>query len=145
MTDGPALLSARCAYAYHLYGRACDDHDLEALRALAVEDVQFSIAGPVDKHGRGIEAFLDLFRAHDPHVVTRHVINGVLAELDGADIRTHAYFDATVFGTSETRITYGVYRNVLRETGNGTLLIVNQVIQVERRLELPASVEVAPA
>lgn len=144
MTYDPALLSARCAYAYHLYGRACDDNDIEALRALAAEDVQFSITGPVDKHGHGVEAFLDLFRAHDPHVATRHVISGVLAERDGVDIRTHAHFEATVFGASETRITYGMYRNVLRETDDGTLLIVNQVIQVQRRLELPASVEVDP-
>ena len=140
MTD-LAKLSARCAYAYHLYGRACDNNDLAALRALAVADVQFSITGPVDKHGRGIEAFLDLFRAHDPRVATRHVISGVLAEDGSHDIRTHAHFAATVFGASETRITYGVYRNVLRETKDGTLLIVNQVIQVERRLELPAAVE----
>ncbi|MTD55621.1 nuclear transport factor 2 family protein [Amycolatopsis pithecellobii] len=139
-----AFLPARCAYAYHRYGRACDNHDLEALRALAVDDVQFSITGPVVKHGHGIEAFLDLYRAHDPRVATRHVISGVLAEQDGVDIRTHAHFEATVFGASGTRITYGVYRNVLRESGDGTLLIVNHIIQVERRLELPATVAVDP-
>ncbi len=139
-----AQLSARSTLAYTAYGRACDNNDLAALRALACDDVEFRILGPVEKRGRGIEDFLDLFRAHEAGRVIRHVIYGVLAEQQGAEIHTTAHFEATLFGVHETRVTYGEYHNRFREGADGVLLIAQQVIEVQRHLHLPASVPAGP-
>lgn len=139
---GNVELSAKCAHAYTLYGRACDDNDIAALRGLAVEDITFTINGPVVKQGQGIEAFLDLFRAHPAERVIRHEISSVLATRSAAGVSTSAHFAATTYEADKTLVTIGLYRNLLREAEDGTLRIAHQVIDVQRHLTLPASVPV---
>jgi ketosteroid isomerase-like protein len=135
----PVDLSTRCAHVYHLYGRANDAHDIDQLRALATDDVTITITGLVQKHAVGIEAYLDLFRAHDPGERTRHVITSVVAEADGDRIRSRADFRATVFGEPQNRVTYGVYRDVFRQDADGRLLVAHKYIAVQRVLHLPAT------
>jgi hypothetical protein len=136
------LLTVRCAHAYDLYGRACDSHDIDALRSLATEDVELEVQGPRAHTGSGVEAYLALYRAHDTAVATRHVIGGVLVEQREFGICTNAHFQAFTFAATHTRITFGVYRNVYRDI-DGTLLIARLNIDVQRHLDLPASRDVS--
>jgi hypothetical protein len=89
---------------------------------------------------QGVEAFLDVYRAHNALQVPvcKHVVTNVLAEQDGDEIKTHAYFQATFLEEAKTRVIIGVYDDVHVER-DGDLKLAHKKIRVERVLELPAS------
>jgi hypothetical protein len=136
--DDAALLGARSARLYARYARAVDDGDLEALRALVTDDVGVT-RGDLPPES-GVEAFLDVYRAHNAMriPVCRHVVTNVLAERDGAVIRTSAYFQATMFETGRTRVVTGTYADDHVER-DGDLLIAHKRISVDRVVHLPAA------
>lgn len=138
MTTDLATLAGRSAQLYYAYARAVDDGDLEALRAMVVDDVRITRGdGPTEE---GVEAFLDVYRAHNALgiPVCKHVVTNVQAVRDGDDIVTHAYFQATLLEEERTRIAIGAYDDVHREV-DGELRLAHKVITVQRALELPAS------
>ncbi len=86
------------------------------------------------------EAFLDVYRAHNALEipVCKHVVTNVLAERDGDQIVTHAYFQATFLEEEGTRVIIGLYDDVHVEVG-GELKIAHKKIRVQRVLRLPAA------
>jgi 3-phenylpropionate/cinnamic acid dioxygenase small subunit len=133
-----ATLAARSAQLYYTYARAVDEGDLDTLRSIVTDDVRITRGdNPTEQ---GVEAFLDVYRAHNALnvPVCKHVITNVLAERDGDDIRTHAYFQATFLEEARTRLVIGVYDDVHVEH-DGELRLTHKRIRVERVLELPAS------
>ena len=137
MTD-TATLAARSAELYYTYARAVDEADLETLRAIATEDVLITRGdNPTEQ---GVEKFLDVYRAHNALnvPVCKHVVTNVLAEQDGDEIKTHAYFQATFLLEEKTRVIIGVYDDVHVER-DGKLKFAHKKIRVQRVLELPAS------
>ncbi|MFW6773904.1 nuclear transport factor 2 family protein [Nocardioides sp. CPCC 205120] len=137
-TGDGAGLGARAARAYYAYARAVDEGDLEALRDLAADDVRVTRGDhPTEQ---GVEAFLDVYRAHVAQAVPlcRHVITNVLAERDGDEVRTHAYFQATYFEEERTRVMTGTYADSFREVGD-ELVLAHKRIRVQRTQELPAA------
>src|SRR4051794_23383268 len=137
MTD-TATLGARSAELYYTYARAADDTDLDTLRAIVTDDVLITRGdNPTEQ---GVEKFLDVYRAHNALnvPVCKHVVTNVLAEQDGDEIKTHAYFQATFLMEEKTRVVIGVYDDVHAER-DGELKLVHKKIRVERVLELPAS------
>ena len=137
-TSDNAVLAARSAQLYYTYARAVDEGDLDALRGIATDDIKTSRG--TNPTVDGVEAFLDVYRAHnDLHVpVCKHVVTNIMARREGADIVTHAYFQATFLETETTRIIIGCYDDVHREAG-GELKLAHKKITVQRTLELPAS------
>jgi 3-phenylpropionate/cinnamic acid dioxygenase small subunit len=134
----PALLAARSARVYYTYARAVDEGDLDTLRALVTDDVRITRGDhPTEQ---GVEAFLDVYRAHNALniPVCKHVVTNVLAEADGDEIRTHAYFQATMLEEQQTRVVIGVYDDVHVER-DGELKLAHKKIRVQRVLQLPAS------
>jgi 3-phenylpropionate/cinnamic acid dioxygenase small subunit len=133
-----ALLAARSAQLYYTYARAVDEGDLDTLRSIVTEDVQVTRGDHPTE--RGVEAFLDVYRAHNALgiPVCKHVVTNVLAEADGEEIRTHAYFQATMLEEEQTRVVIGVYDDVHVER-DGELKLAHKRIRVQRVLQLPAS------
>jgi hypothetical protein len=137
MTD-TATLAARSAELYYTYARAVDEEDLDTLRAIATDDVLITRGdNPTEQ---GVEKFLDVYRAHNALnvPVCKHVVTNVLAERDGDEIKTHAYFQASFFLEEKTRVVIGVYDDVHVER-DGELKLAHKKIRVQRVLELPAS------
>jgi len=139
---GDAGLSARAAQVLYAYARAVDEGDIEALRELAVPDVLLTRS---DGTRRGIEAFLDLYRAFAASPVrgSKHAITNVQAypEPDG-DVRALSYFQATMFDPgAQTRLVIGQYRDSMREV-DGQLRFSHKRINVERVVAIPAGTEV---
>lgn len=137
-TTDNAVLAARSAQLYYTYARAVDEGDLDTLRAIATDDIKTSRG--TNPTVDGVEAFLDVYRAHnDLHIpVCKHVVTNIMARREGADIVTHAYFQATFLETELTRIIIGCYDDVHREAGD-ELKLAHKKITVQRTLELPAS------
>jgi 3-phenylpropionate/cinnamic acid dioxygenase small subunit len=137
-TADTALLAARSAQLYYTYARAVDEGDLDALRSIVTEDVKVTRGEHPTQ--QGVEAFLDIYRAHNALQipVCKHVVTNVLAELDGDEIRTHAYFQATFLEKEQTRVIIGVYDDVHVER-DGQLKLAHKRIRVQRVLQLPAS------
>jgi 3-phenylpropionate/cinnamic acid dioxygenase small subunit len=137
-TADNAVLAARSAQLYYTYARAVDDGDLAALRAIVTDDIKTSRG--TNPTVDGVEAFLDVYRAHnDLRIpVCQHVVTNILARREGADIVTHAYFQATFLEAAKTRVVIGYYDDVHREVGN-ELRLAHKKITVQRTLELPAS------
>lgn len=137
MTDTEdALLAVRAAELYYRYARAVDEGDLAALRRLAVDDVQITRGNNPPE--RGIEAFLDVYRAHNALEipVCKHVVSNVTAERVGDQVVTHAYFEATMLKEDETRVVIGDYDDVHVEV-DGELRLAHKKIAVQRVLHLP--------
>jgi len=133
-----AVLAARSAQLYYRYARAVDDHDHEALRAMVTEDVQITRA---DGTREGVEAFLDVYRAFTAQAIpsSKHVVTNILATRTAAgEIRTQAYFEASMFGVDSTRVIVGHYDDIHVER-DGRLLLAHKVITVDRVLVLPAA------
>ena len=133
-----ATLGARSARLYYRYARAVDEGDLDTLRAICAEDIQITRGDHPTEDG--VEAFLDVYRAHNALdiPVCKHVVTNVLAEQDGDDIVTHAYFEATMLEEEQTRVVIGVYDDVHREV-DGELKLAHKKIRVQRQLILPAA------
>jgi 3-phenylpropionate/cinnamic acid dioxygenase small subunit len=137
-TTDTALLAARSAQLYYTYARAVDEGDLDTLRSIVTEDVRVTRGDhPTEQ---GVEAFLDVYRAHNALQipVCKHVVTNVLAEPDGDQIRTHAYFQATFLEDAQTRVIIGVYDDVHVER-DGELKLAHKKIRVQRVLQLPAA------
>ena len=133
-----ALLAARSAQLYYTYARAVDEGDLDTLRSIVTDDVLITRGSNATE--QGVEAFLDVYRAHNALnvPVCKHVVTNVLAEPDGDSIRTHAYFQATFLEESQTRVIIGLYDDVHVEKDGG-LKLAHKKITVQRVLLLPAS------
>jgi 3-phenylpropionate/cinnamic acid dioxygenase small subunit len=141
MTTDTAFLAARSAQLYYIYARAVDEGDLDTLRSIVTDDVRVTRGDhPTEQ---GVEAFLDVYRAHNALriPVCKHVVSNVLAEPDGAEIRTHAYFQATFLEQERTRVVIGLYDDVHVEC-DGQLKLAHKKIRVQRVLELPPSTDV---
>lgn len=137
MTDH-STLGSRSARLYYRYARAVDEGDLDTLRAIVTDNVKITRGDhPTEQ---GVEAFLDVYRAHNALEVPvcKHVVTNVLAEQDGDEIVTHAYFQATFFEDAGTRVVVGVYDDVHTEQ-DGELRIAHKTIHVQRVLRLPAA------
>src|SRR3954447_12360501 len=84
---------ARAERLYYRYARAVDEENLDELRALATPDVKVTRGDGETKDG--IEAFLDVYRAHNALQVPvcKHVITNITAQPGQADgtVVTHAY------------------------------------------------------
>ncbi len=138
LTSDNAELGARAARTYYVYARAVDEGDLDTLRAMVTDDVRITRGDHPTEDG--VEAFLDVYRAHNALQVPvcKHVVTNVLAERDGDDVRTHAYFTATMFEAERTRVITGVYDDVQREV-DGELLLAHKKISVQRIQDMPAA------
>ncbi len=131
--------TARAARLYYRYALAVDQGDLETLRALATPDITISRGGgePAD----GVEAFLDVYRAHNALKVPvcKHVITNVTAQpaADGT-VTTHAYFEAKLLSDSETKVIIGYYEDVHVVDGDEHRLAHKRIF-AERVFMLPGS------
>jgi 3-phenylpropionate/cinnamic acid dioxygenase small subunit len=137
-TADTATLAARSAQLYYTYARAVDEGDLDTLRSIVTDDVLITRGSNATE--QGVEAFLDVYRAHNALnvPVCKHVVTNVLAEPNGEAIRTHAYFQATFLEEQQTRVIIGVYDDVHVEQDGG-LKLAHKKITVQRVLLLPAS------
>ncbi len=139
MTDTDnAILGARSARLYNVYARAVDEGDLATLASIVTSDVKITRGQhPTEQ---GVEAFLDVYRAHNALEipVCKHVVTNVLAEKVGVEIRTHAYFQATMLEAEQTRVIIGVYDDVHVEVDDD-LKLAHKRITVQRVLKLPVS------
>jgi len=135
-----ATTTARAERLYYRYARAVDEGDLEELRALATPDVKVS-RGSGDP-AEGIEAFLDVYRAHNALTVPvcKHVITNITAQPEAADgtVTTHAYFEAKLLTDAETKVIIGYYDDVHVVDGDEHLLAHKKIV-AERVLMLPGS------
>jgi nitroimidazol reductase NimA-like FMN-containing flavoprotein (pyridoxamine 5'-phosphate oxidase superfamily) len=139
MTADLAELGARSARLYYRYCRAVDEGDLRELREMVTDDVRITRGDQPMEHG--VEAFLDVYRAHNALgiPVCKHVVSNVLAERQGSEIVTHAYFQATLLTVDETRVIFGVYDDVHVEV-DGELKLAHKRITAQRTLHLPPAV-----
>lgn len=132
-------VGARSARLYYVYARAVDEGDLDTLRSICTDDIKITRGEfPTED---GVEAFLDVYRAHNAMniPVCKHVVTNVLAEpAVNGDIVTHAYFEATMLEEEGTRVVIGVYDDVHREV-EGELKLAHKAIRVQRVLHLPVS------
>jgi 3-phenylpropionate/cinnamic acid dioxygenase small subunit len=124
MTD-TATLAARSAELYYTYARAVDEEDLDTLRSIVTDDVLITRGDNPTHNALNVP-------------VCKHVVTNVLAEPDGDEIKTHAYFQATFLEEARTRVIIGVYDDVHVER-DGKLKLAHKKIRVQRVLELPAS------
>jgi 3-phenylpropionate/cinnamic acid dioxygenase small subunit len=134
-----APLAPRCESLYRRYARAVDDGDVEGLRAFCLDDVRLTRGA--DATLEGVEAFLDIYRAHVGKGVplTRHVITNVVAERVADGISSRAYFQAWFYEETRTRVVSGTYDDLLVERDGGELVFAHKVNNVERILELPTA------
>lgn len=133
-------LSTRVARVLYRYALAVDTGDLKALRAMVTEDIQITRA---DGTRSGIEPFLDVYRAQFASKTEglKHVVTNVLADrLPDGSIQTHAYFEATMFESQETKRVIGSYQDILREV-DGVLKLAHKKIAVQRVLQLPQATQ----
>jgi hypothetical protein len=123
---------------YYTYARAVDEGDLDTLRSIVTKDVRVTRGSQPALVG--VEAFLDIYRAHNALnlPVCKHVVTNIQADRRDGVIETHAYFQATMFEEAGTRMIFGCYDDVHVEQ-DGKLLIAHKVITVERIVRLPAS------
>lgn len=134
VTDGlaDAELSARAAQVFFAYARGVDDGDLDAISALASDDVVVTRAAGVLT---GREEFLSLYRGFkdSPVQLSQHVISNVQAfRLADGSIRARAYFQASFFEAGDGyRLVVGQYDDTLREIG-GRLVLTHKRIDVQR-------------
>jgi 3-phenylpropionate/cinnamic acid dioxygenase small subunit len=135
-----AHLASRCERLYRRYARAVDDGDVEGLREFCADDVRLTRGA--DATLEGVEAFLDIYRAHVGRGVplTRHVITNVVADRVADGISARAYFQAWFYEEAQTRVVSGSYDDLLVERDGGGLVFVRKVNNVERILELPPAV-----
>jgi hypothetical protein len=139
MTAELAELGARSARLYYRYCRAVDEGNLDELRAMVTDDVRITRGDQPEE--QGVEAFLDVYRAHNAQKipVCKHVVTNVLAERDGDEIVTHAYFQATFLKDDETRVIFGVYDDTHVEL-DGELRLAHKRITAQRTLLLNPAV-----
>ena len=137
VTPDRASLTARSALLYNLYADAVDRDDLDTLRELATDDVRITRGG--SEEPGGIEAFLDIYRAHVQRafVACQHAVSNVIAEQDGDLIRTTAYFQARLFRADGTQVLIGRYADDHVEV-DGDLKIAHKNIQVIKVIDAPA-------
>jgi hypothetical protein len=135
VTDDRAGLTARSALLYNLYADAVDRNDLDTLRELATDDIRITRGGKAE-HG-GIEAFLDIYRAHilRGFQVCQHAVTNVIASRDGDLIRTSAYFQARLFHDQGTQILIGRYADDHVEV-DGDLKIAHKNIHVHKVMDV---------
>jgi SnoaL-like domain len=134
-----ATTTARAERLYYRYARAVDEGDLETLRQIAVPHIRMT-RGAVPPT-EGVEPFLDVYRAQNASVteVCKHVVTNVTADpAEDGTIVTHAYFQATMFDPTETRMIFGYYDDVHVVEGTENRL-AHKRITVERTLTLPVS------
>ncbi len=137
--DDLTTTTARAARLYYRYARAVDEGDLDTLRAIARPDVRMTRGAVAPTEG--VEPFLDVYRAQNASVtqVCKHVVTNVTAEPpEGGTVTTHAYFQATLFDPTETRVIFGFYDDVHLMEGDEHVL-AHKKITVERVLTLPAA------
>lgn len=136
VTDDRARLTARSALLYNLYADAVDRTDLETLRELATDDIRITRGGKAEPGG--IEAFLDIYRAHIRRgfQVCQHAVTNVIASPYGELIRTSAYFQARLFNQQGTQILIGRYADDHVEV-DGDLKIAHKNIHVHKVMEVP--------
>jgi hypothetical protein len=136
-----ATLTARSALLYNLYGDAVDREDLDTLRELATDDVRITRGGKSEPGG--IEAFLDIYRAHilRKFQVCQHAVSNVIASRDGDLTRTSAYFQARLFREEGTQVLIGRYADEHVEV-DGDLKIAHKNIQVLKVVDLPTGHDV---
>jgi SnoaL-like domain len=135
VSDDRAALTARSALLYNLYADAVDREDLDALRALATDDVRITRGGKAEQGG--IEAFLDIYRAHilRGFQVCQHAVTNVIATRDGDLIRTSAYFQARLFTERGTQVLIGRYADDQVDV-DGDLKIAHKNIHVHKVLDV---------
>lgn len=131
-------IETRSAQLYYAYARAVDEGDLDTLRRIVTDDVRITRGDGPTEHG--VEAFLDVYRAHNALgiPVCQHVVTNILAERRDRDIQTHAYFQATMLEDERTRVVIGAYDDVHVES-DGVLKLAHKMIVVYRVLLLPAA------
>jgi SnoaL-like domain len=136
VTEDRARLTARSALLYNLYADAVDRNDLDTLRQLATDDVRITRGGKAEPGG--IEAFLDIYRAHinRSFQVCQHAVTNVIASSDGDLIRTSAYFQARLFSEQGTQTLIGRYADDHVEVDGG-LKIAHKNIQVLKVMDAP--------
>jgi hypothetical protein len=136
VSDDRAALTAQSALLYNLYADAVDREDLDALRGLATDDVRITRGGQAEQGG--IEAFLDIYRAHilRGFQVCQHAVTNVIATRDGDLIRTSAYFQARLFSERATQVLIGRYADDHVEA-DGDLKIAHKNIHVHKVLDVP--------
>jgi hypothetical protein len=136
VSDDRAALTARSALLYNLYADAVDREDVDALRGLATDDVRITRGGQAEQGG--IEAFLDIYRAHilRGFQVCQHAVTNVIATRDGDLIRTSAYFQARLFSERATQVLIGRYADDHVEA-DGDLKIAHKNIHVHKVLDVP--------
>ena len=135
VSDDRTRLTARSALLYNLYADAVDRNDLDTLRELATDDIRITRGGKAEPGG--IEAFLDIYRAHilRKFQVCQHAVTNVIASPDGDLIRTSAYFQARLFNQQGTQILIGRYADDHVEV-DGDLKIAHKNIHVHKVMEV---------
>jgi hypothetical protein len=120
---------------YNLYADAVYREDLDALRGLATDDVRITRGGKAEQGG--IEAFLDIYRAHilREFQVCQHAVTNVIATRDEGLIRTSAYFQARLFSERGTQVLIGRYADDHVEV-DGDLKIAHKNIHVHKVLDV---------
>ena len=116
-----------------------DEADLDTLRSIVTDDILITRGdNPTEQ---GMENFLDVYRAHNALQVPvcKHVVTNVLAEPDGDEIRTHAYFQATFLEEARTRVIIGVLRRRARRARREAQAGPQEDPRRSAVLELPAS------
>jgi hypothetical protein len=125
------------------YGRACDDKDVEALRArVFTDDVVLRIR---DRVLRGIDDVADFYAgafATEPGT-RRHFLTNQIAEVDGSGhVRVESYF-FFVSEDAQSVIGWGAYRDVVVALDAG-LRIADKTIVLDVRTDLRAGWAMAP-
>ena len=138
-SSDPATTTARAARLYFRYARAVDEGDLDTLREISLPHIRMTRGAvpPTD----GIEPFLDVYRAQNASAteVCKHVVTNVTADpAEDGTVTTHAYYQATMFDPTETRMIFGYYDDVHVVDGDEHRL-AHKKITVERMLTLPVS------
>jgi hypothetical protein len=133
-----AELGARAARLEYRYAFGVDTFDIEALRALATDDVKLTRIGATQD---GMENFLNLYRGTIGKgvEVSKHVITNVLADRNAdGEIEILAEFTATHVFADKINLTLGRYNDTAREV-DGVLMLCHKSITVDRVISLPPS------
>ncbi|MEV0945158.1 nuclear transport factor 2 family protein [Rhodococcus sp. NPDC049939] len=131
-----AVQAHRAADVLVQYAWAVDRGDLEALRAMVIDDVKISHTG---MHASGVENFLDVYRSFldSPIEKSQHSLSNihVSAEGDGG-LLVESYFEGTMFLRETSERLFGRYSDSLVES-DGDLRIAHKRITVDRVMNLP--------